>query len=131
VRGWNAATITVLVGITVSAQGGGLTHTYSVGAGKVALMWRYLSLQKDCSPEGGIIKVHTRPQHGKLTQQPGLSTLEGYRFITSAPCIGKTGPSLNVYYTSDPNFHGTDGFTIEVIYLGHPADIDTFIVNVQ
>jgi hypothetical protein len=45
-------------------------------------------------------------------------------------CLGKTTNGIHVYYVSDPAFHGTDSFSIEVVYPGHPPDIDTFTVKV-
>jgi hypothetical protein len=127
-RVWRAVASIVLVAMSNLAHG--RTVIRSVGAGK-SLMWRYGNVQKDCSPEGGVIKVHTRPQHGKVTQQPGLTPITFARFPEMVPCLGKIINGLHVYYVPDPGFRGTDSFSIEVIYPGHPTDIDAFTVNVQ
>jgi hypothetical protein len=130
VRAWEAvASIALIVTSNVAHA---RDNTISVGAGKVIRVWTYGNVQKDCSTEGGIIKVHTRPQHGKITQQPGLTVIGSWtRYPEQVPCRGKTTNGIHVYYVSDPNFHGTDSFSIEVIYPGHPTDIDTFTMNVQ
>ena len=72
-RAWEAVASIVLIATSNLAYG--RSNAISVGAGKVTLMWKYGNVQKDCSPEGGIIKVHTRPHHGKITQQPGLTPI--------------------------------------------------------
>jgi hypothetical protein len=68
-RPWIAVQIAL---VATSNLAHGRTQTRSVGASRVTLMWKYGNVQKDCSPELGIVKVHTRPQHGKLIQQSGF-----------------------------------------------------------
>jgi hypothetical protein len=121
----------IALAATCNMARGNRTLTRQVAPGQTIVMWRYGNLQKDCSPEGGIVKVRTRPQHGKLTQQRGLVPITYVRFPEMAPCIGRVINGIVVSYTADPGFHGSDSFAIEVMYLGHPTDVETFTVNVQ
>ncbi len=128
-RAWGSVAVIGL--IATSSLAYGRTVEKTVGAGRVALMYEYGNVQKDCSPEGGIIKVRTRPQHGKVTQQSGRSTIGYVRFPEQAACRGTTVTGVHVYYVSDPGFHGIDNFSLEVIYPHHATDIDTFTVHVE
>jgi hypothetical protein len=126
-RPWTILVLIVLAAISNLAHG--RTVTRQVGSGKVSWMWGYGNVQKDCSPERGIIKLQTRPKHGKVSKRNGLIPIIFARFPEMAPCRGRLIDGVQVYYASDPGFHGADSFSIEVMYPGHPADIDTFTVR--
>jgi hypothetical protein len=121
----------IALATTCNLARGNRTLTRQVAAGQTVVMWRYGNVKKDCSPEGGVVKVRSKPKHGKLTQQQGLVPITYARFPEMAPCIGRVINGIVVSYTADPGFQGTDSFSIELLYQGHPTDVDTFTVNVQ
>lgn len=92
----------------------------------------YLSWNDDCSPNTGVVKVATRPQHGKLTPSQVSAVARQNRFSTyGTVCLGKTMPGFRVTYTSAPGYRGTDSFAIEVIYGNRQPILDTYTVIVE
>jgi hypothetical protein len=95
-------------------------------------MHQYASWGKNCEPKTGLVKVQTKPQHGKLSHYfvnaiVRMSRLNG----PSDHCIGKTFKVFQVDYTSIPGFRGVDTFAIEVTFVNGVRDTDTYTVNVH
>ena len=128
-KAWGSVALAAVVATSSVAHGRTMTNT--VRSGTTALMYEYGNVRENCAQQGGIIKVRTRPQHGKLSQRSGVSTIGYVRFPEQAACGGTKVIGVHVYYVSDPGFHGTDHFSLEVIYPHHVVDVDTFTVNVQ
>jgi hypothetical protein len=101
------------------------------GFWQTQVMYEYGNWKSDCSSHGGIVKVLTKPQHGKLTPVRENVTIRASRFPRDMSCYGKQILGFVVYYTPQPQFVGFDTFAIEVTYPGHPPDVDTFSVNVK
>jgi hypothetical protein len=100
-------------------------------SGKKTVMWRYSLYRAGCLPEGGVVKVLAKPQHGKLSSSREIITLRRDRFTSRTDCIGKQLPGFVVHYTSVPGFRGTDTFQIELTHPRSGSDVDTFTVNVR
>ncbi len=92
----------------------------------------YMSWNDDCSPNSGVVKVASKPQHGKLTPERTSAVARQNRFSTYATsCLGKTMPGFKVVYTSSPGYRGPDSFTIEVIYGTRTPITDVYSVTVE
>ena len=129
-RVWKiVAAAAALISVPTLAHGHYLT--VRVHSGETKIVWRYANWTKDCTPEGGVISVKTKPEHGKLTKNPGPVMLTRPRFQEMVHCLGQTREGMIVSYTSDPGFRGHDSFVLEVKYPGHPTDVDTFTIMVQ
>jgi hypothetical protein len=125
------AIICVAAFFTTPEQAHAETFLRNVKSGPTARMYTYHSWNQDCSPESGVVKVVTKPQHGKLTPIKDYSPPYRNRFQTSDPCLGKIMQGFRVEYTSAPGYRGTDSFVIEVTFAKRPAVIDTFTISVE
>jgi hypothetical protein len=104
----------------------------SVKSGVPTPIHTYLSWNNDCSPNAGVVRVATKPQHGKLTPSKVAAVARQNRFSTYATvCLGRTMPGFRVVYTSTPGYRGADSFAIEVIYGGRSPIMDVYNVNVE
>ena len=126
-----SATIAIALIVALSGFAYGYTLSREAESGKATLMYEYGNWKADCSSHGGVVKALSKPQHGKLTPKRATVTVKASRFTPTSKCIGKQIQGFVVYYTSAPGFRGTDKFTIEVRYPGHPPAIDTFTVQVR
>lgn len=85
----------------------------------------------DCSSAPGIVKVVTKPQHGKLASGSVSSTIPVNRLSGRNQCLGKPIVGFAVNYTPAPGYHGPDTFTIDVVYERHAPISDVYNVTVQ
>src|SRR5208337_5581896 len=92
---------------TASEQAHAEIFFRNVKSGQTARIHTYHSYNPDCSPKGGVVKVMTKPQHGKLTPIKDYSPPNRSRFYTSDHCIGKVMHGFRVEYTSAPGYRGT------------------------
>ena len=107
-------------------------ETRTVRSGVTTPFHTYLSWNNDCSPNTGVVKVATRPQHGKLTPRKVTAVARQNRFSSyGTACLGKSMPGFEVDYTSAPGYRGTDSFAIEVIYGNRNPILDTYTVTVE
>jgi hypothetical protein len=113
----------------------GIAHGYTLSreasSGKKTLMYEYGNWRGGCSSYGGVVKVLSKPQHGKLTPKRATITIKSSRYAPGSKCIGKAIQGFVVHYISAPGFRGNDNFTIEVSYPPHPPSVDTFTVHVK
>jgi hypothetical protein len=123
----------IAIGLIVALPG--FAHGYALSreakSGKATLMYEYGNWKDGCLSDGGVVKVLSKPLHGKLTPKRAAVTIKSSRFNPMSKCIGKRIQGFVVYYTSAPEFRGTDNFTIEVSYPPHPPAVDTFNVQVR
>jgi hypothetical protein len=130
-KGSFTGAIAIALAVTIFGSAHGKTLRRTAVSGKPTVMYEYGNWKSDCSSHGGIVKVLTKPQHGKLTPVRENVTIRASRFPRDMSCYGKQIPGFVVYYTPQPGFVGFDTFAIEVTYPGHPPDIDTFSVDVK
>lgn len=113
----------------------GFAHALSISktaiSGKTTLTFTYTNWKSDCSLEGGVVKVLTKAQHGKLTTRRVNVPIPRSRFRGVTQCYGKPTKGFQVYYTSAPGFHGADSFVIEVDFRNFPIQTDTFTITVE
>jgi hypothetical protein len=123
------------IGCALVCGAPGIAQAKAVGrtatSGKATLMYVYMNWKRDCSPDLGIVKVLTRPQHGKLMPRRVDAPIGPSRFYGVTHCQGRPTKGFQVHYTSAPGFHGIDSFAIEVTYTNHPPEVDTFTVTVE
>jgi hypothetical protein len=80
---------------------------------------------------GAVVKLATKPQHGKLTTKRSTAPITQSRFINVGHCYGKPTPAFFVYYTPAPGFRGTDTFGIDINWNFGRHEIDSYSVTVQ
>jgi hypothetical protein len=106
--------------------------TVTVKSGVPTAVHTYLSWNSDCSPNSGVVKVATKPQHGRLTPSRVSAVARQNRFSSyGTVCLGKAMPGFRVTYTSTPGYRGPDSFAIEVIYGNRQPILDTYAVTVE
>ena len=87
---------------------------------------------KDCSPAVGIVKVLTKPQHGKLSNRQISMIIKGSRLGSVGSCLGKPTKGFEVLYTPASGFRGTDTFSIGITWqLMNRQEVDSYTVTVQ
>jgi len=104
----------------------------SARSGQLTRMAVYRSWTIDCKNKRGVVTVVSKPAHGTLRPSEIQSTIGASRYHpeVTAHCQGLPTNGFRVDYISNPGFHGTDQFVIQVEY-GHGPDIDHFSVDVQ
>jgi hypothetical protein len=103
--------------------------TRTAKSGVTSRMFTYHAHGEDCRAAGGIIKVVTKPEHGKLVPSREMSTIKGAR--NRSTCIGATIPGFRVDYTSAPGYRGDDNFAIEYTFGSGGVVLDRFTVHVE
>jgi hypothetical protein len=123
-----AAACILVFGITGLAQAKDLSRT--VSSGQTAEMVNYRSWNNNCVSTTGVVKVLTKPQHGKLSTRIIDTTIGTPRIQRKVDCTGVPTKGFQVSYTSERGFHGTDSFSLDITWPTH-RDIDHFTVAVQ
>ena len=105
----------------------------TVRSGVTVSMHHYRSWGADCKTNGGVVKLVTRPQHGKLVTRTIDSRIEINRFARggATPCTGTPIKAFEVSYTSARGYHGADSFVIEMVNGNGSRDVDHYTVDVQ
>lgn len=85
-----------------------------------------------CGSVHGVVKVLTKPQHGRLSNRLIPTTIGLSRFGSSGQCYGKPTTGFAIYYTPVRGFRGTDSFSFDIRWpvISRQAT-DTYTVNVQ
>jgi hypothetical protein len=93
----------------------------------------YKSWKTDCSANVGIVKLVSKPSHGKLETSAIDSTIGLSRHDPDRTrhCVGKSVPGFRIDYTSEPGFRGTDNFTIQATWGSRRIEVDTYTINVR
>ena len=126
---WAIAAMVIVLSEQAAAKS--LQFNKTALAGKTTLMHQYGSWGRNCEPKGGVVKVLTKPQHGRLSSSQRTSIARTNRYNSNDPCLGKPFKAFQVDYTSDANFRGTDTFKIERTLEDGRRDIDTYSVVVR
>ena len=106
----------------------------SARSGQKSLMRQYANFNiLDCSPHAGKVSVVKQPANGTLSTAAAPYIIDINRFTgTRSRCAGKRVIGLNVYYTPNRGFRGTDQFTVRAIYReGSFSATDRFTVEVR
>jgi hypothetical protein len=91
----------------------------------------YMHWAKDCTSRSGIVRVVSKPQHGKLIPSVVDASIKQNRFnLSDTSCVGKTIKGFQVEYQSAPGYRGTDSFTIEATYEKRQA-LDVYMITVE
>jgi hypothetical protein len=108
------------------------TFIVSVRSGDNTVVHGYVHWNKnDCSSRTGIVRVVSKPRHGKLIPSEEDGTIRRNRFKPDdLTCVGKPIKVFKVYYQSDTGFHGQDRFTIEATYSKRQV-LDVYNVTVN
>ncbi|HLZ01426.1 MAG TPA: hypothetical protein VKR55_04645 [Bradyrhizobium sp.] len=123
---------TISGGALLAMMAGAPADARVVKSGVTTPIHTYLSWNNDCSPNSGVVRVATKPQHGKLTPRRVTAVARRNRFSTYGTiCLGRSMPGFEVDYTSARGYRGTDGFAIEVIYGSRKPILDTYTVTVE
>jgi hypothetical protein len=87
-----------------------------------------------CQPLSGVVKLLTKPKHGRLTTRQVDRAIYRSRFATGrfrSVCAGHALKAFAISYTSNPNFHGVDSFSVRATYgWQNRVVIDTFTITV-
>jgi hypothetical protein len=104
----------------------------SAKSGQTTRMGVYSNWGSDCKDRLGIVKVISKPSHGKLVPSQVASRVVWTRVTAdgSTPCKGMPVQGFRVDYTSTPGFRGVDTFVLQFTYGNH-VDIDHFTVSVH
>jgi hypothetical protein len=102
-------------------------------SGKTSRVWTYHSWNHaTCETASGVVRVLTKPSHGKVSNHVVDSTLKNNHYgqpIKSCP--GVRIKAFEVDYTSAPGFHGTDSFILDVTWSTGSHDTDTYTITVR
>lgn len=95
-------------------------------------MAHYYTWLRNCDTTTGVFKVVTKPRHGTITANLVDWKIGASRVKGVDRCFGKPIKAFRVDYISEPGFHGTDTFMIDVFFgATKRREIDTFSVTVR
>jgi hypothetical protein len=103
----------------------------SVPAGQTTKIHVYHSLNQECRPNNGVVKVLTKPAHGRVTNQLVQRVIKKDHWGRPDPCAGTLTKAFQVDYTPSAGFHGVDNFSLDVTWGGGTHEVDTYSVTVQ
>jgi hypothetical protein len=87
-----------------------------------------------CQPLSGVVKLLIKPKHGKLTTSQVERAIYRSRFAKGRArplCPGHAAKAFQIRYTSNPDFHGVDSFTVRATYgWENHVVVDTFTITV-
>jgi hypothetical protein len=108
-------------------------RTRTVAAGQsIRVAVHYSYRPDDCSATSGIVKVLSKPQHGKLSNKKVLTTIVHSRFGSVGKCYGKPVGGFEIYYTPAPGFRGADEFSVELFWSPiNRHEIDNYLITIQ
>jgi hypothetical protein len=103
----------------------------TVPAGRTTFVNIERSWDRDCVSNGGIVKVLTKPQNGRITNRTVNSAIVHSRFSPVGSCFGKAIKGFAIYYSPKQGFHGIDSFTLEKTFGSGKQVTDTYTVTVE
>jgi hypothetical protein len=121
----------VVILVAPSGQAHAEAFFRTVKSGRAAPVHLYKAWKSDCSADDGVVKVVTKPQHGRLTPSQVNGPIRHNRFRASDPCIGKIIRGFQVEYRSVPGYRGIDSFVIEVTFGKRAPITDTYTISVE
>jgi hypothetical protein len=122
--------IAILVAASSQSMAEGMVFERVALSGQPKAVWTYRNWNHLCQETGGVTKVVSRPQHGRLSNKRISSPIFN-RNNPSDRCAGKSTGGLQVIYTSNPGYRGTDKFMIEKTWKGGGVLVYTFIMTVR
>ena len=85
-----------------------------------------------CKSLAATVNIVSKPAHGVLIPHIVDTTITRSRFGSVGRCAGTSIKALEIDYKSTRGYHGTDTFTLDVIFgWEHRQDKDTYTVTVQ
>lgn len=85
-----------------------------------------------CKSLAATVTIASKPAHGVLIPHLVDTAITRSRFGSVGRCAGTSIKALEIDYKSTRGFHGTDTFTLDVIFgWEHRQDKDTYTVTVQ
>jgi hypothetical protein len=103
----------------------------TVASGQIVVAHQYISWDRDCKNNGGVVKLVTKPQHGRAIPRHINAPIGRSYFSGSTRCTGVIADAFEVSYRSVPGFHGTDIFTILNTTGAGQTVTDSYTVNVR
>jgi hypothetical protein len=109
-----------------SAQATTLERTVKAQSGKDVAVGAYLNIRPNCT-SGALpaIRLLNAPAHGKVTVKQAKARATNYK-----QCLAVEVPAYIAIYRSEPDFTGTDFFTVEIKYPAGKSDIEKVTVMV-
>jgi hypothetical protein len=99
-------------------------------SGQPKTVYVYRNWNKECEEQGGVVRVVTKPKHGRLSRQRVIEPMLSQGRSPDSHCLGKSIPGLQVQHTSDRGFRGIDQFILErTLHVG--TVVDTFTMDVR
>ena len=92
----------------------------------------YYSWGPGCSFQTVTANASVKPAHGTLIPHAVMQTIGANpRFGKAGNCAGKQHEALQIDYKSAPGYHGTDSFTVDIIFgYQDRHDVDHFSIVV-
>jgi hypothetical protein len=110
----------------------GLDLNKTAVSGQTTQIKSYRTWDKNCQSRFGIVKLVTKPQHGKLTTRIADGKIRNNRLLGGPDhCFGTPIKTFKIDYTSVKGFRGVDTFTVDITFGSGRRDIDVITVTVQ
>jgi hypothetical protein len=92
----------------------------------------YYSVEPDCGNPGyPEIKILHMPAHGIVATENGATYPNFPKDNVRYECNKKKVASSEVFYTSNPGYHGRDSFTLQVRFVNSNLRLVTYDVDVM
>jgi len=130
--GYNVKYLIVALVCVVACEARAESFELKAASGIKTRVHVYKAWKTDCSPNVGVVKLLSKPEHGRLETSAIDTTITMSRHNPQLTrhCIGKPVLGFQVDYTSNPGFRGVDQFKIEAIW-GRDTEIDTYTIKVN
>jgi hypothetical protein len=117
-----------------AAFGESKTFNKSVKSGVLTELHYYSSWHREsCELNGGVVRLLSRPQHGRVLPQKTLRMFREpiRRDQVKGPCWGRSYLAFVISYRSEPGFRGIDTFSVQVTLGNGSSYIDYYNLNVN
>ena len=92
----------------------------------------YYSLNQDCTADPGILgRVVVASENGRVSFRPGADYPSYPRTNSRYRCNLKKAPSVQLWYTPNPGFRGSDSTIVEALYPDGTMIKRTFTIDVR
>ncbi|HEY2677909.1 MAG TPA: hypothetical protein VGI65_13135 [Steroidobacteraceae bacterium] len=103
-----------------------------VRSGARQLINFYSSIAPNCESNGyPQVALFIPPRHGQVSIERGENYPNFVRANVRSACNQTLSPSIQVYYRSVANFHGTDAFSVRIQYPDGGFLTDTFNLDAR
>ena len=124
----------VLSTLVMSSQSIGAEGSRTVRSGEPTRIRKYFSWNPDCTYKVFNIRITAKPQHGVVEPRFGdhiLSTTDVVSGALPTACVGKLIRDVELYYSSEAGFTGSDRFSVEAWAAGVGKLTDTYTLEVK